>query len=168
MLRSLEFYLSFLEVSIEFGIKGLAQRHLGFRTSCSCPRAWQAECGSHRYHGLMYTQKHRLKAGPCAGEHNSSKADPIYIIIYFMYMYLLVGMCACYLVHVGAQGGQEKDLFSSSIVSFVLSAEPSRASQPNAGILYSTVNHELASVPRKHLRYHLPMTKTLHRLPLPH
>lgn len=68
----------------------------------------------------MYTQKHRLKAGPCAGEHNSSEADPIYNYLFYVYV------SACwyvYLVHVGAQGGQEKDLFSSSIVSFVLSAE---------------------------------------------
>lgn len=51
------------------------------------------------------------------------------------------------------------------IVSYVFLAVISPASQPNAGILYSSVDCELASVPtidRNHPMCSLPTTRTLH------
>lgn len=78
MPRSLEFYmksLSFIEFSIEFGIKSLVQRHLGSQTSHSCSRTWLTDCDCHQYQALKDTLKQHLKAGPWAGENNST-ANP--------------------------------------------------------------------------------------------
>ena len=81
-------------------------------------------------------------------------------------MCLLVCMSTMY-EQVPKEARRRLTSFSSPdpIVSSVFLAEPLPASQPNAGILYSTVDREWTSVPtidRNHPMCSLPTTKTLH------
>lgn len=93
----------------------------------------------------MDTLNHHLKAGLCAGENKSSTANPLKMYLFLFHVYVL----ACLYVQVPKEARRRLSSFSSPdpITSSVLPAKPSSASPPNARILYSAIDHELASVP---------------------